>query len=152
MRKTLIVLSILFLYGCGATLRNFVRSGTEIYQPKPEDYDVLVFFKGDRPTKEFEVIGMVYAEKEANTGIRWDVVKPEKVIELLKEIARKQGADAIIDVKIISAEFRKRDWKRGEAKAIIFKNNNITPSMSIKTLLKHNGIKEIKGGVAPQRD
>jgi len=121
MRKTLIVLSILFLYGCGATLRNFVRSGTETYQPKPEDYDVLVFFEGDRPTKEFEVIGMVYAEKEANTGIRWDVVKPEKVIELLKEIARKQGADAIIDVKIISAEFRKRDWKRGEAKVIIFK-------------------------------
>jgi len=121
MRKTIIVLSILFLYGCGATLRNFVRSGTETYQPKPEDYDVLVFFEGDRPTKEFEVIGMVYAEKEANTGIRWDVVKPEKVIELLKEIARKQGADAIIDVKIISAEFRKRDWKRGEAKVIIFK-------------------------------
>jgi hypothetical protein len=101
-------------------------------QPKPEDYDVLVFFEGDRPTEEFEVIGMVYAEKEANTGIRWDVVKPEKVIALLKEIARKQGADAIIDVKIISAEFRKRDWKRGKAKAIIFKNNNITSSMSIR--------------------
>ena len=64
---------------------------------------------------------MVYAEKEANTGIRWDVVKSENVIELLKEIIRNQGADAIIDVKIISAEFRKRDWKRGEANAIIFK-------------------------------
>jgi len=51
MRKTLIILSILFLYGCGATVRNFVRSGTEIYQPKPKDYDVLVFeelkYKGD---------------------------------------------------------------------------------------------------------
>jgi len=134
-RKTLIVLSVLFLYGCGATVRNFVRSGTETYQPKPEDYDVLVFFEGDRPTKEFKVIGMVYAEKEANTGLRWDVVKPEEIIRLLKEEARMRGADAIIDVKIISAEFRKRDWKRGEAKAIIFKNNNITSSMSVKRAL-----------------
>lgn len=141
MRKTLIILSILFLYGCGATVRNFVKSGTGIYQPKPKDYNVLVFFEGDRPTEEFEVIGMIYAEKEANTAIRWDVVKPEKVIELLKEIARKQGADAIIEVKIISAEFRRRDWKRGEAKAIIFKNNNITSSMSVKFKLIKSKLK-----------
>ena len=107
--------------GCGATTTNFVRSGSETLTPKPEGYDVAVYFEGVRPEKPFEVIGMVYAEKEANSAVRWDVVKPEIVIELLKEEARKHGADAILDVRISSAEGTRRDWKRGEAKAIIFK-------------------------------
>jgi len=121
MRKIFVVLLLFLLCGCGATVKDFVKSGPEIYPPKPESYNILVFFEGDRPTKEFKVIGMVYAEKEANTAVRWDVVKPEEIIQLLKEEARKQGADAIIDVKITAAEHRRRDWKRGEAKAVIFK-------------------------------
>lgn len=121
MRKSFVVLFVFLLCGCGATVKDFVRSGPDTYPPKPDGYNVLVFFEGNRSTKEFEVIGMVYAEKEATTAVRWDVVKPEEVIQLLKEEARKHGAEAIIDVKITSSEHRRRDWKRGEAKAIIFK-------------------------------
>ena len=80
-----------------------------------------MFFEGDRPTREYIVLGMVYAEKEANTATRWDIVKPDEVIRLLKTEAAKHGADAIIDTKISSAENRARDWKRGEANAINFK-------------------------------
>jgi len=122
MYKSFIVLFFLLLIGCGASVKDFVNSGPEKYPPKPAGYDVLVFFEGDRPTREFKVIGMVHAEKEANTKIRWDIVRPDDVIKLLKEEARKHGADAIIDVKISSAEHRRRDWKRGEAKAIVFKS------------------------------
>jgi hypothetical protein len=111
----------MLICGCGATTTNFVRSGSATLTPKPEGYNVSVYFEGARPEKQFEVVGMVYAEKEANSAVRWDIVKPEIVIELLKEEARKHGADAIIDVKISSAEGTRRDWKRGEAKAIIFK-------------------------------
>jgi uncharacterized protein YbjQ (UPF0145 family) len=42
------------------------------------------------------------------------------MIELLKEEAREQGADAIIDVKITLAQHRRRDWKRAKATAVIF--------------------------------
>jgi uncharacterized protein YbjQ (UPF0145 family) len=42
------------------------------------------------------------------------------MIELLKEEAREQGADAIIDFKITLAEHRRRDWKRATAMAVVF--------------------------------
>ncbi len=120
MPKFLVVICLCLFCGCGATLTDFIRSGPEAYPPKPEDYDVLVYFEGDSPTEEFEMIGMVYAEKEADSESHWDLVKPEEIVQLLKEVARKHGADAILDVKITSAEHKTRDWKRGEAKAIIF--------------------------------
>ncbi len=120
MPKFLAAFCLFLLCGCGATLTDFVRSGREEYPSKPEEYDVLVFFEGDLPTEEFEMIGMVYAEKEADSESHWDLVRPEEIVQLLKEVARKNGADAIVDVKITSAEHKTRDWKRGEAKAIIF--------------------------------
>jgi hypothetical protein len=121
MWKTMLIPILVFASGCGATMVSFVPSGSDVYPPKPAGHDVQVFFEGDRPAREFQVLGMVYAEKEANTTTRWDIIKPDEVIRLLKLEAAKHGADAIIDVRISSAEHRARDWKRGEAKAIVFK-------------------------------
>lgn len=63
---------------------------------------------------------MVYAEKEADTAVRWDVVRADTVIQLLKAKAQAVGADAIIDVKVMTLQDRARDYKKGEAKAVVF--------------------------------
>jgi uncharacterized protein YbjQ (UPF0145 family) len=64
---------------------------------------------------------MVYAEKEANTAVRWDIVKTEDIIAILKAKAQAVGAEAIIDVRVTTLTDRARDYKKGEAKAIVFK-------------------------------
>ncbi len=107
------------LLGCGATKSEFVPSGG--YVPRPPSPEVLVYFEGAPPDQPYEVVGMVYAEKEANTGIRWDIVKAETVIGLLKAKAQAIGAEAIIDVRVTTVTDRARDYKKGEAKAIIFR-------------------------------
>ena len=107
------------LLGCGVTKSEFVPSGG--YMPRPPSVEVLIYFEGAPPDQPYEVVGMVYAEKEANTGSRWDVVKAETVIGLLKAKAQAIGAEAIIDVRVTTVTDRDRDYKKGEAKAIIFR-------------------------------
>lgn len=118
MRRLLLLSGAALLLGCGATKSEFIASGS--YQPRPPSPEVLVYFEGDRPDQPFRVIGMVYAEKEANTAVRWDVVKADTVIQLLKAKAQAVGADAIIDVKVMTLQERARDYKKGEAKAVVF--------------------------------
>ena len=118
-RWSVLVFLATCLLACGATKSEFVPSGG--YVPRPPSPEVLVYFEGAPPDQPYEVVGMVYAEKEANTAARWDVVKAETVIGLLKAKAQAIGADAIIDVRVITLPHWATDYKKGEAKAIIFK-------------------------------
>lgn len=119
MRTVVVPLVFLALAGCGSTTSSFIPSAS--YAPRAPSQEVLVFFEGSPPSVPYDVVGMVYVEKEANTATRWDVVKPEKVIDLLKAKAQAAGADAIIDVRLTTLTDRRRDYKKGEAKAVIFK-------------------------------
>ena len=119
MRKLILTIAALGVIGCGATRSSFVPGGN--YGARAPSDRVLVFFEGALPDQTYDVIGMVYAEKEANTAIRWDIVSPEAVIELLKAKAQAAGADAIIDVRVNTLSDRRRDYKKGEAKAIVFR-------------------------------
>lgn len=117
-RGAFLALLLVVLLGCGVTKSSFVPSGG--YVPRPPTQEILVYFEGAPPSQPYNVVGMVYAEKEADTGVRWDVVNPGAVIELLKAEAQVIGAEAIIDVRVTTLTDRGRDYKKGEAKAIIF--------------------------------
>ena len=125
MRKTCVLLLLLFLSGCAATTESFVRIGDETYPPKPKDYEVLVFAEGELPQEEYKVIGMVYTVAQREFGVMYH----KEIVDLLKEEARKHGADAIIGVRIgessrlydFDYQVRVPDYKSGEAKAVVFK-------------------------------
>ena len=125
MYKTCLLLLVLFLGGCAASTECFVKVGDETYPPKPEDYEVLVFAEQELPQEEYIVIGMVYAVTPPQLGAMHD----EEILDLLKEEARKHGADAIVGVTIgesrgsydVDYQTRAPDHKLGEAKAIVFK-------------------------------
>jgi hypothetical protein len=119
MRSIGLVLLVANLLGCGATRSEFIPSGN--YVPHAPSSQVLVYFEGAAPIQPYEVAGMVYAEKEANTAARWDIVKTEDIIAILKARAQAVGAEAIIDVRVTTLTDRARDYKKGEAKAIVFK-------------------------------
>ena len=125
MYKTCVFLLLLFLGGCAASTECFVRVGDETYPPKPKDYEVLVFAEEELAQEEYIVIGMVYAVAPPQYGAMHD----KEILDLLKEEARKHGADAIVGVTIgesresydVDYHSRAPDHKLGEAKAIVFK-------------------------------
>jgi hypothetical protein len=119
MRHLVLTILLLGMIGCGATRSGFIPGGT--YAPGAPSDRVLVFFEGAPPDQPYDVIGLVYAEKEANSATRWDIVSPEAVVELLKSKAQAAGAEAIIDVRVSTLPDRRRDYKKGEAKAIVFR-------------------------------
>ena len=136
MHKKLITLLILFMFiSCGPQVQlHFIDVGDEQYLPKPEGYDVQVFYTDSLPEREYRVIGMVYLEDESYAIIPYLVTDP-KIIKLFKIEARKKGADAIIIAKIASdtevlpaphatLDFGLKKVKRGEAKAIVFTNGS----------------------------
>ncbi len=114
-----LVFCCISLWGCGTTRASFIPSGEP--KPRPVSESVLVFFEASPPTKPFDVIGMIFVEKEANSATRWDVVKPEEVVALLQKRARQAGADAIIVGRIATLPGRARDYKKAEAQAIVFR-------------------------------
>ncbi|MCK6618939.1 MAG: hypothetical protein L6Q94_00380 [Calditrichia bacterium] len=87
-----------------------------------------MYLNGERPEREYKVIGMVFIE--IDRPILFSSETPDsKVIEKLQEEARKHGAHAIIDLEIASdirvlpdpdelTDIRK--MKRAQAKAIVF--------------------------------
>ena len=125
MRKIYIALLIFLVYGCGASTTKFVRIGDKTYPPKPESSEIMVFNENESPRNEYSVIGMVYTIAEPQISNLSD----REILELLKKEARKQGADAMIDVKIresrsrydIEHHARVPRCKSGEAKAVVFK-------------------------------
>jgi uncharacterized protein YbjQ (UPF0145 family) len=98
----------------------FIRSGYEVYPPRPEHHEVHVFldaaevewYVNDTEREGYEVIGLVFAdaraeEKPTKIGCL-NVVESKasavegKVMEELSEEARKLGADGIFDVSVDS--------------------------------------------------
>ena len=125
------ILLLIFLGGCARPTTGFMRVGEKKYPAKPKEYEVLVFAEGETPQREYQVIGMVYTIKEH--GLAW--VERGTIINRLKQKAKKHGAHAIMDIKIV--EWSKPDNPAvhvlfkygtempenisGEAKAILFK-------------------------------
>ena len=121
------VLLLLVTLGCGPKV-HFMKVGSESYPPKPAD-EVLVFRDGERPDKEYKVIGMVFVEVEAGLLQSRQLSDP-KTINSLKKAAGKRGADAIFDLQFStepqvqpesSTAFNVQLLKCAEAKAIVFK-------------------------------
>lgn len=120
MKRLAVVLLLLGLglASCITTIQEFIPSSHTSCPPKAADYEVTLYFEGDRPAREYRVLGLIYAESYARNNIVR--VQASDVLEGLREEARVRGADAVIDVKIMPVEFRRFDTKRGEGKAIIF--------------------------------
>ena len=127
-KKFLVLYLLLFLWGCGPTV-HFIQVGKNDYPGKPKDYEILVFFEGDKPEKDYRVIGMVFIDTDSPLLFS-PQIPDSKVVNALKKEAKKHGADAIIDLKVTS-DYEKlpdpdllvidiRKTKRAEAKAIIF--------------------------------
>ena len=123
LKKTILLFLVCSLMGCAISNSSFVKSRDSLYPPSLEgNRDILVFFEGDPPQKEYQIIGMVFAEKKALNDIY--LIKPNHIINMLKKQAMKAGADAIIDTVISYAPggiLESTDQKMGEAKAIVFK-------------------------------
>ncbi len=99
MRKILLLFLIIMSSGCYSRKAHFIQHGYESYPPKPDDYEVLVFDKGEEPDREYTVIGLVVVDSKSGL-IFSGMTTYEKIIELLKKEARKHGADAIMDIQI----------------------------------------------------
>ncbi|NUQ40678.1 MAG: hypothetical protein HUU32_04725 [Calditrichaceae bacterium] len=127
MRKSLFYLLLLLLLSCGPKV-HFIKVGNQEYPSREKGEAVLVYLNGERPEREYKVIGMVFIE--IDRPILFSSETPDsKVIEKLQEEARKHGAHAIIDLEIASdirvlpdpdelTDIRK--MKRAQAKAIVF--------------------------------
>jgi hypothetical protein len=125
--KKLSILILLSFFSCAPKV-HFIKVGWTIYPPKPNEYEILVFREGSKPEKEYRVVGMVFTE------VASDILDPfqasdSKILNQLKKEAKKHGADAIIDLKIISnyenlpdpdTIIDRRKTKRAEAKAVVF--------------------------------
>jgi hypothetical protein len=114
--KKLSILILLSFFSCAPKV-HFIKVGWTIYPPKPNEYEILVFREGSKPEKEYRVVGMVFTASDS------------KILNQLKKEAKKHGADAIIDLKIISnyenlpdpdTIIDRRKTKRAEAKAVVF--------------------------------
>ncbi len=132
MRNKLFVLLLFLVFGCGPQA-HFLKVSHKNYPPKPDKYDILVFLDDMQPEKEYEVIGTVIFEDES--GVLFShKISDSKLINRLKNEARKRGADALIDIEIDSDHeivptegnllgVGVRLAKRVIAKAIVFKEN-----------------------------
>ncbi len=97
----------------------YAPESEETFAPKPEDYDVVVFVRGDEPDTTYRVIGSVYFD----TRDYWGFTNPATsadvsadVLDVLKEEARKRGADALIDFTVTWSGA----YALGRAKAVVF--------------------------------
>lgn len=100
-------------------MSGYVPESEQVLAPKPEDNDVVVFVGGDEPESTYRVIGRVQFDTRAYPGIS-SIVKSVDVslhvLEVLKEEARKRGADALVDFTLT--------WDGlaavGRSKAVVF--------------------------------
>jgi hypothetical protein len=67
MRKILLLFLILMSSGCYSRKAHFIQHGYESYPPKPDDYEVIVFNKGEYPDREYTVIGLVVVESKSGS-------------------------------------------------------------------------------------
>lgn len=123
---------LLFIWtGCAPEVQ-FLQVGANSYPPKPDVYEVLVFIEGDKPQRDYEVIGMVFVEGDVDQAYikngKSVNFEGQGIVDLLKKEAKKHGADAIIDVRInlnrqfeIKPTFELNTKRKSNAKAIVFK-------------------------------
>jgi uncharacterized protein YbjQ (UPF0145 family) len=123
-KKCVILICIALAVSCSPKVRSdsrFIRSGYEIYPPKPKEYEVIVlqdaeevkWYVEDIHADGYDVIGLVFADAEASanpvkigcvnfvSGSEADAAD-ERITEALTKEARKLGADAIFDVSVKS--------------------------------------------------
>ena len=88
-------LSILFIAGCAAS-SYYVNYTNQRFPPKDKFYDVAVYSQSQNviSSNPYYVIGKVAIEGFASNG-----VSPETLTRQAKVIARKRGADAIINAR-----------------------------------------------------
>lgn len=109
-------------FGC-AVQANSIRFGEHQYAPRPVGSQVDVLLS--EPSRPYEVIGLVTADKQAATTI--GQVKESDLYPALIEQARLIGADAIVDIQFEtfakSAVFSSRNKHalKASAKAIKYK-------------------------------
>ncbi|GAB4376086.1 MAG: hypothetical protein Kow0042_22060 [Calditrichia bacterium] len=125
------ILLLFFFIACAPKV-HFIKVGRTNYPPKPEKYEMLVFGENAKPEKEYKVVGMVFIE------VATDLLDPfrisdSKIVRQLKKMAKKQGADAIIDLRLTSdltmipdldTIIDPKKIKYARAKAIVFIKNN----------------------------
>ena len=97
----------------------YVPESDEVLAPKPDDYEVVVFVRGDEPDSTYRVIGRVYFDTRTSPGLstrrnNTDLAVP--VLDALKEEARNQGADALVDFNLELGG----NYAKGRAKAVVF--------------------------------
>jgi hypothetical protein len=97
----------------------YVPESDEVLVPKPDDYEVVVFVRGDEPDSTYRVIGHVYFDTRTYRGLSNWVTSADVsvlVLDVLKEEARKQGADALVDFNLTWGGM----YAIGRAKAAVF--------------------------------
>ena len=91
----------------------YVPESDEVLAPKPDDYEVVVFVRGDEPDSTYRVIGRVYFDTRTYPGL---TRRLNPILDVLKEEARNQGADALVDFNLELG----RDYAIYRAKAAVF--------------------------------
>jgi hypothetical protein len=88
-----IVIAAVFLAGCATSSRYFAYT-QQHFPPKPGTYYMDIYSAAQRlpATQAYRVIGKVEVQGYASDG-----VTPDGLLEEAKSIARKKGADAIIN-------------------------------------------------------
>lgn len=117
----------LFIISCGPKV-HFITVGRERFPAKEKEAEILVFYTKEKPKQKYKVVGLLFVEDITPTLFPPQVSDP-KIIKAFTKAAKKYGADAIIDLKIISGHKNIPDTdrfidirkiKRAEAKAIKF--------------------------------
>ena len=101
-------------------LATYVPESDEVLAPKPDDYEVVVFVRGDEPGSTYRVIGRVYFDNRTYPGLSTRRNKytdiAVSVLDVLKDEARNQGADALVDFNLELGG----NYAIGRAKAVVF--------------------------------
>lgn len=89
---------VLLLGACGTYSSHGIATGNITYPPKPEDAVIDIYFKGSfaLPPSPLEEVGRVEASYYGHTAF----TNRGRVLENLKNEARKLGADAVIGVEV----------------------------------------------------
>jgi len=112
---TSLALAALFIQGCASSIVDGegLRTSSSVLAPKAQDSTVEVYFSGKSPSRAFVEVGRVSARAYVL----------EKGVDVLKEQARKLGADAVTNLtyeRRFSADYL-QDLYFLDAEAVVWK-------------------------------
>jgi hypothetical protein len=81
----------------------FLPAVSRSFPPKSDSYEMRLFALDEEPTSEYEVIGLIELDLEQTTRDTTDTG-----IGLIKDLARRRGADAIMDLFLSASEITHR--------------------------------------------